>query len=342
MFIGRNDPGLLSPFAIGYAGASNARFVEEGLTVEDTALRSEYAVKVYGAGHVVAHNRVENFHDGIDHATYGVPDGWPDVPRERLPAANDFYNNLISNMHDDCIEVDGMLYNARVLRNLCVNAVGSAISTQGPALSGPIYLVRNIVYHAPGLFAGIKTFGASGLRVYNNTFAVAIRGRGASDNADFRNNLILAELPDEPAYRFVRRDGSPASDFNGFMAGSDAGAAFVALAEGAGQGRGGSPRDGEATSFSSLADWTRATGQDRNSRMVDYGVFAALAAPGERIRQVYDPATLDFRLSSAGAAVDAGTPVANVTDGYDGRAPDLGAIELGAAPPVYGPRPESD
>ena len=33
------------------------------------------------------------------------------------------------------------------------------------------------------------------------------------------------------------------------------------------------------------------------------------------------------------------TPLPNVTDGSSGRAPDLGALELGAIPPDYGPRP---
>jgi hypothetical protein len=35
---------------------------------------SEYAVKVYGRGHVVAYNDVRYFHDGIDIATYGAPE----------------------------------------------------------------------------------------------------------------------------------------------------------------------------------------------------------------------------------------------------------------------------
>ena len=37
-------------------------------------MKSYYAVAIYGSGHVVAYNRVTNFHDGIDHATYGMPD----------------------------------------------------------------------------------------------------------------------------------------------------------------------------------------------------------------------------------------------------------------------------
>ena len=38
---------------------------------------SEYAVKLAGEGHVICHNYVANFHNGICHATYGVPEGYP-------------------------------------------------------------------------------------------------------------------------------------------------------------------------------------------------------------------------------------------------------------------------
>src|SRR5689334_21499414 len=37
-------------------------------------LRSYYAVKVYGSGHVICHNAVAYFHDGIDVSTHGSPD----------------------------------------------------------------------------------------------------------------------------------------------------------------------------------------------------------------------------------------------------------------------------
>ena len=41
------------------------------------------------------------------------------------------------------------------------------------------------------------------------------------------------------------------------------------------------------------------------------------------------------------AAVDRGVALPTVTDGFSGRAPDLGALEAGAQPPLYGPRPIS-
>ena len=71
VFIGHNDPTHL----MGWIGRT-----WQNLPGFPQPLLSEYAVKIYGSGHVIAHNRVENFHDGIDHATYGDPDGWPDNP----------------------------------------------------------------------------------------------------------------------------------------------------------------------------------------------------------------------------------------------------------------------
>ena len=43
--------------------------------------------------------------------------------------------------------------------------------------------------------------------------------------------------------------------------------------------------------------------------------------------------------AATSAAVDAGVVIPNITDGFTGKAPDLGAYELGALLPQYGPRP---
>ena len=56
------------------------------------------------------------------------------------------------------------------------------------------------------------------------------------------------------------------------------------------------------------------------------------------VRNLYDARDLDFRLKRGSAAVGRGTELATVTDGFAGRAPDLGALELGAPLPVHGPR----
>jgi hypothetical protein len=50
----------------------------------------------------------------------------------------------------------------------------------------------------------------------------------------------------------------------------------------------------------------------------------------------------DFTLAAGSGAIDAGTVLPGVTDGFAGRAPDLGALESGRAVPAYGPRPLAD
>jgi hypothetical protein len=43
-------------------------------------------------------------------------------------------------------------------------------------------------------------------------------------------------------------------------------------------------------------------------------------------------------LKSGSRAIDAGTELPSITDGFTGRAPDLGAYELDRPLPRYGPR----
>jgi hypothetical protein len=48
---------------------------------------------------------------------------------------------------------------------------------------------------------------------------------------------------------------------------------------------------------------------------------------------------LDFRLKADGPAIDKGVLLPNFNDGFQGKAPDLGALELGEPMPQFGPRP---
>ena len=57
------------------------------------------------------------------------------------------------------------------------------------------------------------------------------------------------------------------------------------------------------------------------------------------MQKVYKAEDFDFRLKPDSAAVDRGVALPNVNDGFGGKAPDLGALEVGQAPPHYGPRP---
>ena len=121
-------------------------------------LDSYTAVRLYGPGHVVAYNYIADFHDGIDIETYGNPDGSHAIdgphypPKEfwdRRPVAIDFYNNYMTNFHDNAFEIDGSMHNVRVMRNMMLNSASHPFCNQ-PAIGGPVYWIRNIAYHAPG------------------------------------------------------------------------------------------------------------------------------------------------------------------------------------------------
>ena len=60
--------------------------------------------------------------------------------------------------------------------------------------------------------------------------------------------------------------------------------------------------------------------------------------PGDPTR-IYRPEDFDFTLTAGSAAVDTGSVLPGVTDGFSGKAPDLGALEFGQPAPIYGPRP---
>ena len=73
--------------------------------------------------------------------------------------------------------------------------------------------------------------------------------------------------------------------------------------------------------------------------VVDYDVFTRVPKPDQTDPQrIYSPDGFDFRLKPGSAAVDAGVVLPSITDGFTGRAPDLGARELGRELPHYGPR----
>ena len=327
VFNGRHDPDHM----MGWTGPLWSKFPEY-----PEVLLSEYAVKVYGQGHVVAHNRVTNWHDGIDVATYGVPDGAPDDIADRFPESIDFYDNDVSNMGDNCFESDGGGRNIRVFENRCFNSAHQALSVQ-PMFGGPVYFVRNLVYNQP--MTSLKYIeGSAGILTLNNTI-IGEGKAGPSSNETYRNNLFLAQGAAEPVISIDTFTPWSTSDYNGYRPNPGVADAF----------EWGSPAAGAAPDyakvpplrkFATLKAFSDATGQETHSVLVDYDVFQKVQAPDRSdVRRVYRSGDFDFRLKPGSAAVDAGVVIPNITDGFTGKAPDLGAYELGAPVPQYGPRP---
>lgn len=326
VFVGRNDPDRL----MGWIGRTWNQ-----LPGFPQPLLSEYAVKVFGSGHVIAHNFVAYFHDGIDHATYGDPDGWPNTPRDRMPVAIDIHNNDVRNVDDNCIEADGALYNIRILRNRCFNQAHRALSTQ-PVLGGPAYFIRNIVYNAPEGGALKLTANSAGVLIYNNTFLSEVHQMGPTSNVHFRNNIIIGQGAWPQVFSTEEFTPYSSSDHNAFgpTAGSVTPFAIVRASSAARSYA--APRTEEL--FIDLRAYSAATGRDRDSTVIDYSSFVRASAPDRRDpTRVYDPGNFDFGLVEQSPAVDAGVALPNVTDGFSGSAPDLGAFERGQSFHV-GPR----
>jgi hypothetical protein len=338
-FKGRDD----STHLLGWIGALWAQFNGVDGQRFPPVLASYTAVRLYGPGHVVAYNYVADFHDGIDIETYGNPDGSHAIdgphypPREywdRRPVAIDFYNNYMTNFHDNAFEIDGSMHNVRVMRNMIVNSASHPFCNQ-PAIGGPIYWIRNIAYHAPGGSTRM-TNGAAGVLFYNNTILTETSA-GSSANVHWRNNLMLGENSAPAVFSVNTNTTYSSSDYNGFRRNPDAPFSF----------EWNSPRSTgepglETRRFPTLAEYSTATHQDLHSIAVDYDVFVRVARLDAKdlknVQTLYKGDDFDFRLKPGSAAVDHGVILPNVTDGYSGDAPDLGALELNQPPPHYGPR----
>ena len=353
VFVGRND----SEHLIGWAGEIWRQFDGVNGQVFPPRMLSYVAVKLYGSGHVVAYNYIADFHDGINIETYGNPDGSTasgpgivDGPRyptrdqwDRRPVAIDFYNNYITNSHDNPIEADGGMHNIRVMRNMLINHPSHAFCNQ-PALGGPVYWIRNVAYNLPAGSTRL-TAGSSGVLFYNNTI-LAETAVAAGANVHWRNNLILGQNAAPAIFSVGTFTSYTSSDYNGFRPNPDVEASFEwtappagVAADFTGPGRAASL---QTRRFATLAEYGRATGNDRNSVLVDYDVFVNVpkldAREADALQRLYRAEDLDFRLRPGSAAVDRGTVLPTVTEGFTGRAPDLGALEAGVEPPHYGPR----
>ena len=361
VFIGRDDPDHLS----GWNGALWKKVDDAAGIKFPPTLDSYTAVRLYGGGHVVAYNSVANFHDGIDVETYGDPDGntardsaasgpfYPARKDWRLrPVAIDFYNNYMTNFHDNAIEADGSMHNVRIMRNMMLNSASHPMCNQ-PDLGGPVYWIRNIMYNAPGGSTRL-TSGSAGAVFLNNTILTETSA-GSSANVHWKNNLMLGQNSQPAIFAVTTYTNYSSSDYNGFRPNPDADYSFQWTSPEWSQSQ--DYRDLLASTasdqnpankvlpvrrFKTLGEYSAATKQDIHSIVLDYNVFQNVpmldARDLSKIQKIYKAEELDFNLRAGSAAVDHGAVIPNVTDGYTGAAPDLGALEAGKPAPHYGPR----
>jgi hypothetical protein len=155
----------------------------------------------------------------------------------------------------------------------------------------------------------------------------------------YRNNLFLGrDTPDRGIMTWANATDAYSTDYNGFRPNKGVTAQYAWLGPKHGQ-RLYEPKPDEWKNFASLAEFRAATGQEQHGVEVDFDIFENLVPPDASKRhEVYHAMDLNFRLKPGSKAVDAGVAIPTVNEGFAGRAPDLGAIEVGKPEPKYGPR----
>jgi hypothetical protein len=275
-------------------------------------------VNVYGRGHVICYNRITRFSDSAAIYNFGPP--VDDVTKHCVNI--DFYNNDLSWAQDDTFEADYGCHNVRFYRNRCYNA-HTGMSTQ-PFYGGPVYLIRNELNAITSLSYKLNNYPA-GIEAYNNTSCCAGQGfrpPAIWQNGHFRNNLFMG------GEGYAMESGSPTPystmDYDAYRRNEpDRLLKWTS-------------HDGNVGRYQSIKDFSKATGLEEHGIMADYDIFVK-AGPPEK-GKTYEPKDYNLLLNNNANVVDAGIALPQITDGFAGKAPDLGCYELGQKPPHYGPR----
>ncbi len=257
-------------------------------------------------GHTVMYNSISRVADGISY-----------------PGKNcDIFGNDIFDVADDGIEPDYGTVNNRIFGNRISNAYHNGISFQ-PMNGAPWYIMRNQVA-APVESALKFRDSVDRALIAHNTFVgwQGVQKSGSSHllAVQSNNNLWISMTP---WYAWENGAGGVPDwrtnlDYDGF----DWGNYRYGFKWG--------------NRYDDLAAFSQATGLQQHGIKVDKdSCFTSMEIPQS------PPASMPkqyFTLKPDCNAIDKGVLLANINDGYNGSGPDLGAYEVGAALPQYGPR----
>ena len=276
---------------------------------------NEDGIVVMGDGHVVCHNRFSGFGDSIKSEQPGA-------------RAVDFYGNLSLSAYDNAMELDETAGNSRVVGNMFVNS-WSPLSFQ-PIFGGPAYAIRNVVVNIADeqqkLHSNLQSGETVGALIFHNTFvssrhAINLQAEATAHEFRIFNNLYVGPATPEAGKTVdwsVPIDGGQL-DGNGYF--PDGLFDF-----------------GGADKWQDFAAMQAGGKFEAQGVLLTGGTFASgLAAPASYMETVLDP---DVRLAADSPAVDAAISLPGINSSYVGAGPDIGALELGCPPPLFGVRPE--
>ncbi len=277
-----------------------------------TGIPGERGIDIRGNNNVVSHNTISDFGDGVstDGAAY------------ETSYSLDIYNNNITRVVDDLIEVDGMISNTRIYNNQCYN--GRAGVSVAPVFGGPVYIFRNVFYNLE--FSGIKmNRSPAGLYVVNNTIVSDLNGLSSPagwQNTFLKNNAIVCSRYCFEEYGLVV--GSIDDWNNNGYKSTRAGTA-------------GEPWfKWNNIKYNNVSDLANNTTIETDGLAIEFSDFENVFIPTPFTTEV-DPSATNIHPSSGSTLQNAGLPINNLDLPYvfDGN-PDVGAIEDGTNAPNYG------
>jgi hypothetical protein len=282
-------------------------------------------------GHVIRYNDIVSTEDHGYNDAIGGSSNYSDVGN--LNRDSDVYGNLIRNVWDDAIEVEGANMNVRIWGNyahLFFNGIATAATTKGP-----IYMFRNVMGESRtgqrntmgGSFfkTGEREPFAGGRRyVFHNT---ALQPNGVfhaftghvNPNCISRNNIF-----DVPGRLATNLEKEPASDYDyDYFSGISLGTA----------------KQPNGIKFGTTPSGTRLFVDSYNLEFyprlwINSIIWGAHPYEfGDRKRNITDPVQ-----QIRNPMIDGGVLIPGFNDDFKGAAPDLGAFEVGAPPLEFGRR----
>ncbi|CAN5785688.1 hypothetical protein BH09MYX1_BH09MYX1_45600 [soil metagenome] len=310
--------------ANGYYVADNVlegRLVWPAVYKDDSgAHANDDGINLRGSGNVIAYNRLSGFGDAMK-------------TEQDQNRANDFYGNDVLWTYDNGVELDGCQGNCRAFRNRWTNTY--ATTSFQPIFGGPAYLLRNVIVNVADEPFKLHALGGvtspSGVVILHNTVvksgsSLQLSTAAVPKSVVFRNNLFVANPSDGYSVRWdvPALDPSVSLDFDGYYPD--------------GKFELGYSNVGPSKTYANFAAAVQSGVFEGKGLLVAASNFASgLVTPTAYTALL---AAQDVTLAPSSLAVDKGTAIANVNDGYRGIAPDLGALELGCVLPTFGPRPD--
>ena len=297
----------------------NADFIETNLTWNDDGIR------LPGEGNCAFNNTLHGFGD-----SFAVTDGV-------FSAAVYYYRNRIEMTGDDSFEGDYGTRNLAFYDNHITNA--AILLSLDPLWGGPLYCFRNVIVNT--IRGPFKLNNQnSGFLIYSNT---VVRTEGTTewgfvqyDNGELRNfsyrnnilvyhgagNLMALESGGIDPVDFTHNGWYPDGDI--WWSGS--GGSFSSLAE------------AYAGLPATQPVFGASTQRHEGDIVLEQEPFETAVPLGSdhltQITTLYVPT-----LNGSSAARNAGTEIPNITDGFSGAAPDMGAIISGRSTPAWGASP---